>query len=108
MRVLLDECLPRKLGPLLVGHEISTVQQAGWVGLVNGKLLARIDGNFEAFMTVDQNLPAQQKTAKWVFGVIVLHTPTNQLPDFVPLVPTILAALHTLRPGQVVVIEAAR
>jgi hypothetical protein len=36
MRVLLDECLPRKLGRLLVGHEVSTVQKAGWAGVVNG------------------------------------------------------------------------
>jgi hypothetical protein len=106
MRVLLDECLPRKLGRLLVGHEVSTVQQTGWAGVVNGQLLARIAGNFDAFITVDQNLPAQQNTAKLSFGIIVLRTSTNQLPDLAPLVPEILTTLPTLRSGQVVVIEA--
>ncbi len=68
MRVLLDECLPRRLGGLLVGHEVATVPQAGWAGLANGRLLARIAGNNEAFVTVDQNLPAQQDAARLAFG----------------------------------------
>ena len=105
MRVLLDECLPRKLGRLLVGHEVSTVQQAGWAGVGNGQLLARIAGKFDAFITVDQNLPAQQKTATLPFGIIVLRTPTNQLVDLAPLVPQMLAKLHTLRPGQVIAVS---
>ena len=99
MRVLLDECLPRKLGRLLVGHEVSTVQQAGWAGVVNGKLLARIAGNFEVFITVDQNLPAQQNTAVLSFGIIVLRSRTNQLSDLAPLVLEILTTLPTLLPG---------
>jgi hypothetical protein len=108
MRVLLDECLPRKLGRWLIGHEVSTVPQAGWAGLVNGQLLARITGHFDAFVTVDQNLPAQQHTGNLDFGVIVLRAPTNRLSDLVPLVPEVLVTLTTLRPAQVVVIESVR
>ncbi len=37
MKVLLDECLPRKLSRFLVGHEVSTVQHVGWAGVVNGQ-----------------------------------------------------------------------
>ncbi len=102
MRVLLDECLPRKLGLLLTGHAVTTVQHAGWSGIVNGKLLALIAGHYDAFITVDQNLPAQQNTGILPFGIIVLRSPTNQLSDLKPLVPQILAALEKLRPGQVV------
>jgi hypothetical protein len=74
MRVLLDECLPRRLGLELVGHLVSTVPQAGWAGISNGKLLALIDGHYDAFVTADKNLPAQQKTASLSFGVIVLRS----------------------------------
>ncbi len=59
MRVILDECLPRRLGLELPGHLVSTVPLAGWAGISNGELLARIDGNYDAFVTVDKNLPAQ-------------------------------------------------
>lgn len=105
MRVILDECLPRKLGLLLTGHDVTTVQRAGWAGVVNGKLLALIAGHYDAFITVDQNLPAQQNAATLPFGIVVLRSPTNQLPDLQPLVPQILAALGKLQPGQVTVVS---
>jgi hypothetical protein len=55
MRVLLDECVPRKLRQELPGHEVSTLRDMGWARLKNGPLLARAAGQFEAFITVDQN-----------------------------------------------------
>jgi hypothetical protein len=39
LRVLLDECLPRRFGAALQGHVVTTVPQAGWAGLTNGALL---------------------------------------------------------------------
>jgi predicted nuclease of predicted toxin-antitoxin system len=39
VKVLLDECLPRRLAKALAGHEAKTVQEAGWSGKTNGDLL---------------------------------------------------------------------
>jgi predicted nuclease of predicted toxin-antitoxin system len=104
MKVLLDECLPRKLGRLLVRHEVTTVQEAGWSGVTNGKLLSRVAGQFDAFITIDQNLSAQQDTAALPFGIIVLRSRTNKLHDLATLAPQILSALPMLLPGRVLVI----
>lgn len=104
MRVNLDECLPRRLRLELTGHLVSTVPQAGWAGVSNGKLLALIAGNHDALLTVDRNLPAQQQTAALPFGVIVLRAPSNRLEDLRPLVPAILTALTDLQPGTVVIV----
>ena len=38
MRVLLDECLPRRLKQAIVGHDVATVSDAGWSGKSNGEL----------------------------------------------------------------------
>lgn len=40
MRILLDADVPRRLASMLVGHDVSTVPQAGWAGVKNGELLA--------------------------------------------------------------------
>jgi len=40
MRVLLDECVPRRLGRKFEGFEVFTIESAGFKGLKNGKLLA--------------------------------------------------------------------
>jgi len=57
MRVLLDECLPRRLKREIVGYEVVTVPEAGWAGKSNGELLALAAERFDVFVTVDQNLP---------------------------------------------------
>lgn len=102
MRVLLDECLPRRLGRELTGHEVTTVPEAGFAGVSNGALLARIFGQYDAFITVDKNLPAQQKLSGLSFGVIVLRAKSNRLEDLRPLVPKIIGALESVSAGKVV------
>lgn len=54
MRILLDEQLPRQLAPLLVGHEVRTVQQESWAGLKNGALLTAAEAaGFSVLLTGD-------------------------------------------------------
>jgi predicted nuclease of predicted toxin-antitoxin system len=102
MRVLLDECLPKRLKKHLAGHETWTVPEAGWAGKKNGEILRVAAGKFEAFITIDSNLSYQQNVSGLPFGVIVLFAPTNRLDDLVPLVPHVLSALASLGPGQIV------
>jgi hypothetical protein len=56
VRLLLDECVDRRLARDIVGHEVSTVGDLGWAGVKNGALLARAAGQFDVFVTVDRNL----------------------------------------------------
>lgn len=93
MRILIDECLPRKLRLLLVGHEAITVTQAGWSGIKNGKLLELAQEGFDAFITIDQNLVAQQSLSKYNLAVIVLEAKSNDLEALVSLVPKVLDLL---------------
>ena len=102
MRILLDEQLPRRLSSALSAHEVRTVHQQRWAGIKNGDLLrlAAREG-FEAFVTADQNLEFQQNLAGATLRVLVLFARSNALEDVLPLVPELLAALPTCRPGQV-------
>jgi hypothetical protein len=106
VRVILDECPARRLGLELRGHVVLTVPQAGLAGMTNGELLARIQGRYDAFVTIDQNLVVQQTTTNLSIGVVVLRAPSNKLDDLKPLVPQILAALSSLQPGQIMVVPS--
>lgn len=78
MRVLLDEQLPRQLGPYLIGHEVRSVQQEGWAGLKNGELISRMESSgFSVLVTGDQSLEFQQNVGKRRLGVVVLRAPSN-------------------------------
>jgi len=39
VKVLIDESLPRYLKRMLEEHDATTVQDMGWTGIKNGKLL---------------------------------------------------------------------
>lgn len=102
MRVLLDEQLPRPLARELKGHVVRTVQQQGWAGLGNGELLRRAAANgFDLFLTADQNLQFQQNLAHSSCAIIVVVARTNTLEDLLLLVPEILQAMPSVRPGEV-------
>jgi predicted nuclease of predicted toxin-antitoxin system len=79
MKVLLDECVPRKLRRELTDHAVVTVTERGWSGIKNGKLLALAETEFEVFLTVDQNLKYQQNLQLFNIAVILLVTRHNRL-----------------------------
>jgi hypothetical protein len=97
MRVLLDECIDRRLSRDLIGHEVRTVPQMGWSGTLDGDLLPMVAAEFDVFITVDRNLPFQQNLAVLDLAVLVLVARSNRLADLQPLAPVILAAI----PGAV-------
>ena len=85
--------MPQQLRRDLVGHDASTVKQMGWTGLGNGDLLAKAAGRFDVFLTVDKNLPKQQKLAGLPLAVIVLRGATNDINDLRKLIPALLVTL---------------
>ena len=61
MRVLLDNCVPRRLGDYLAGHETSSVIKLGWADFDDGKLLDIMAGRFDALVTMDKGIRFQQQ-----------------------------------------------
>ena len=107
MRVLLDECVPKRLGRELVGHDVRTVPQEGWSGKKNGELLALVSAaGFEVLLTVDQGIRYQQNLQTAGVAVVVMIGASNQLADLVPLVPEVLAALNRVQAGDTVEVRA--
>jgi hypothetical protein len=99
VRVLLDECLDWRLSRDIVGHDVKTARQMGWATIKNGELLALAAKQFDIFVTVDRNLSFQQNLVSFSLGVIVLRAHSNRLADLRKLVPDLLAAIDTAKPG---------
>lgn len=103
-RLLLDENLPRRLGPALVGHYARTVGQMRWNGLRNGRLIQRAEAEFDALVTMDKAMRHQQSMVGKDLCVILLRARSNRYLDIQPLVPQLLEAIESLVPGTVVVV----
>jgi hypothetical protein len=101
VKVLLDECIDRRLAKEIEGHNVVTVPQAGWAGIKNGDLLRLAQDQFDVFVTVDRNLSFQQSLPQFAIAVIVLRTPTNRLKDLWLLVPQLQQILPLVPKGQV-------
>ena len=104
--MLLDECVDRRLAGDIQGHDVKTVPDAGWAALKNGELLGRAQQEFEAFVTVERNLPFQQDLSRFSIAVIVLRAPSNRISDLRSLVPQSLTALPVAKRGEVTWVEA--
>jgi hypothetical protein len=102
MRILLEECLPRRLKQVFKGYHVRTVPEAGWAGMQNGKLLAQISGRFDFFITIDRNLVAQNPKVKLDFGIIVIAATSNRFEDLVDLFGSIESLVHEANIGRVV------
>jgi predicted nuclease of predicted toxin-antitoxin system len=100
VKILLDECIDRRLAKDIEGHEVVTVPQAGWAGIQNGELLRRAQEQFDVFVTVDRNLSFQQHLSQFSIAVIVLQASTNRLKDLRPLVPQLQRIVLTAPKGQ--------
>ena len=106
MRVLLDESVPRALADLLEGHEVTTVPRRGWRAKANGELLALASGEFDVFVTADQNLEYQQSLASFDIGVVVLAASRNRIESYIPIRGRIQQAVEAVAPGTAVVVAA--
>ncbi len=103
---MLDECVDWRLSRAIVGHNVKTARQMGWNAIKNGELLKFASEQFDVFITVDRNLSSQQNLRGLKIAVIVLHAKTNRLAELLPMIPDLLAAIVSLKQGQVTTVEA--
>jgi predicted nuclease of predicted toxin-antitoxin system len=103
MRVLLDECVPKRLLKHLSGFDFAHALNLGWDGKQNGELLSAMrEEGFAVLVTVDKNLVYQQNILSSGIAVITLSSQGNRVVDLLPLIPDLLQTIPMITPGQVV------
>jgi hypothetical protein len=106
MKVLLDECLPKKLKREVQADVVRTVPEMGWAGTKNGALLRLVELEFDVFLTNDQNLGHQQNLEQFDLAIIVLVAFTNDIKDLKPLMPAANEAIRIIAPKEIKYIKA--
>ena len=98
MKILLDECVPWPMHRLLIGHSCTSVQDQGWSGIRNGDLLQRAEGEFDLFITSDQNIRYQQNLAGKLIAILELST--NDLRRIQASRTLIVEAIEKIKPAE--------
>ena len=101
MRILLDECVPRRFRRELPEHEVRTVPEMGWASWRNSVLLAAASGQFDVLVTTDQRLSYQHNVSAFAIAVVVLVARRNKLEFLLPLVPELKKVLEEVKLGEV-------
>jgi Domain of unknown function (DUF5615) len=105
MKVLLDECLPRKLKFSFPGHECLTVPEVGLTGIINGRLLSEAERlGFDVLVTIDQGFQYQQNLSLRKVALILLCAKSNRLVDLLPLTQECELRMREVRPGEVLTV----
>jgi hypothetical protein len=74
-QVLLDQNVPIGVRRILGAHDVRTVYQMGWAGLLNGDLLDHAaQAGIEVFVAGDRNIPFRQNLTAGPIAVVVLAT----------------------------------
>jgi predicted nuclease of predicted toxin-antitoxin system len=105
MKLLLDECTPKRLRNDFPAYAVQTVEEAGMRGLKNGELLrSAVAEGFDVLITVDRRLRFQQNLSQFNLALVVLIAKPCRYEQLSLLVPDALKALETIMPGDIVLI----
>jgi len=106
MKLLLDESVPKILaGAFPANFTVHTVQQMGWAGTRNGKLLELAKENdYRALITADNGIEHQQNISELEVMVIVLKAYRTHIDYLAPLVPQVLVLLEEVAENGVHVV----
>jgi len=104
MKVLLDECLPRRLLRDLTRYSATTVPRQGWAGTKDVELIRLAEEEFDVFITMDSNLAFQQNLHAINLCIVVLCAVNSRYETLQPLIPEVLKAIETVRPGAIITV----
>ncbi|MEP6903215.1 MAG: DUF5615 family PIN-like protein [Actinomycetota bacterium] len=106
MKILLDECVTKKLKPHLAEFEVKTVVEMNWSGLKNGRLMSvAIEEKFDILLTIDKNIEHQQNINKYDISVVVLDVEKSKIEFLLELLPQFKERVDEYEKGKVYLIE---
>ena len=106
MRILLDECVTKRLKKHLEEFEVYTVRELGLGGVKNGKLMAYCSGNnFDVLLTIDKNLMFQQNIERYSITIVVLNSFSSKIEEIVTFLPSFKAQLTLLEKHRAYIID---
>ena len=106
MKILLDECVTKRLKKYLEEFEVFTVRELGLSGIKNGNLMAYcVENEFDILLTIDKNLMHQQNLDKFPVTIVVLHCFTSKIEELITFLPSFKLQVNTLQKHKAYIIE---
>ena len=102
MKIVIDECLPKKITQFFKKGIAYTVPQIGLSGSTDTELLDELDKRgIDVFVTIDGNIEYQQQFINRTFGTVVIISVSNRFNDLQHLQDKILEAVESVAKGKI-------
>jgi hypothetical protein len=106
MKILLDECVTKRLIEHLKEYELFTVSEQGWNGIKNGKLMTLcVENGFDILLTIDKNIVNQQNLIKHKLTLVILNSLTSKLEELVLFLPSFKTQVGQFEKHRAYIIE---
>jgi len=105
MKILLDECVTKRLKKYLEEFEVFTVRELELSGIKNGKLMIYcVENKFDILLTIDKNLMYQQNLDKYPLTIVVLNCFTSKIEELVTFLPSFKLQVDALQKHKAYII----
>ena len=106
MKILLDECVTKRLKGHMKEFEVFTVVELGLSGIKNGKLMTYCaENNFDILLTIDKNLMFQQNLDKYPVTIAILNCFTSKIEELLTFLPSLKAQINKLEKHKAYIID---
>jgi predicted nuclease of predicted toxin-antitoxin system len=106
MKLLLDECVTKRLKSQLWDFEVYTVSELGWNGVKNGKLMTLcVENNFDILLTIDKNMIYQQNIEKYPIAIAVIDSFTSKFEELILFIPFLIKQMLYLEKHKAYIIK---
>jgi predicted nuclease of predicted toxin-antitoxin system len=106
MKILLDECVTKRLKNHLAEFEVFTVRELELSGIKNGKLMTYCaENNFDILLTIDKNLMYQQNLDKYPVTIVILNCFTSKIEELITFLPSFKLQINGLEKYQAYIID---
>ncbi|HIP61654.1 MAG TPA: hypothetical protein EYG98_03775 [Sulfurovum sp.] len=103
MKIIIDECLPKKITQFFQKNEAYTVPQIGLNGLSDKLLLDELDiRSVDVFITIDGNIEYQQQFRNRVFGTVIIRSVSNRFSDLLHFEKELAKAAKSVTSGDII------
>jgi len=91
MKILLDECVPKRIKAHLKNHELFTARELDLGGVKNGELLKYCCAHdFDILLTIDKNMIHQQNLDKYPLTIAVLNSRSSDIKELLLFLPNFM------------------
>jgi len=106
MKILLDECVTKRLKDHLKEYEVLTVRELNLSGIKNGKLMTFcVENNFDILLTIDKNLMFQQNLDQYPLTIVILNSRTSKIEELVTFLPSFKSQINNFQKQKDYIIE---